>query len=173
MLYGANERAGGYTRKYRCQQNRIAGSGTWRGRYRCFEQACKSSAFVVKYAYIFLCDGKCFRTPRPVSWVSAARKAFDAFPAGARLACHDALTIAAVGGKSPIAKPLTGMGPGVLEIALPFEGNAFRVVYAVKIGAELWVLHAFQKKSPQGIKTPKHEIDLIKDRLKRLKEMLR
>jgi phage-related protein len=49
----------------------------------------------------------------------------------------------------------------------------FRVVYAVQLGCDIWVLHAFQKKSTQGIKTPKHEIDLIKDRLKRLKEMLR
>ena len=68
---------------------------------------------------------------------------------------------------------MKGFGSGVLEIALPYRGNAFRVVYAVQLGDELWVVHAFQKKSTQGIKTPKHEIDLIKDRLKRLKEMLR
>ena len=110
---------------------------------------------------------------RPISWVSAARKEFESFPADARLACNEALTVAAAGGKSVIAKPLAGMGTGVLEIALPFEGNAFRVVYAVKIGESLWVIHAFQKKSAQGIKTPKHETDLIKERLKRLKEMLR
>ena len=61
----------------------------------------------------------------------------------------------------------------MFEVALPFRGNAFRVVYAVQLGDEVWVVHAFQKKSTQGIKTPKHEIDLIKDRLKRLKEMLR
>lgn len=61
----------------------------------------------------------------------------------------------------------------MFELALPYRGNAFRVVYAVQLGDELWVVHAFQKKSTQGIKTPKHEIDLIKDRLKRLKEMLR
>jgi len=47
------------------------------------------------------------------------------------------------------------------------------VVYAVQIGTELWVVHAFQKKSTQAIKTPKHEIDLIAARVKRLKEMLR
>jgi len=47
------------------------------------------------------------------------------------------------------------------------------VVHAVQLGADIWVVHAFQKKSTQGIKTPKHEIDLVKDRLKRLKEMLR
>lgn len=65
------------------------------------------------------------------------------------------------------------MGSGVFEVALPFQGKAFRVVYVVQLGDDLWVVHAFQKKSTQGIKTPKHEIDLIKDRLRRLKEMLR
>jgi len=87
--------------------------------------------------------------------------------------CLTALTIAAEGGKADIVKPLQGLGSGVLEIALPYRGDAFRVVYAVQIGTDVWVIHAFQKKSTQGIKTPKHEIDLINDRLKRLKEMLR
>jgi len=85
----------------------------------------------------------------------------------------DALSVAAEGGMAGIAKPVKGLGSGVFEVALPFRGNAFRVVYAVQLGDELWVIHAFQKKSTQGIKTPKHEIDLIRDRLKRLKEMLR
>jgi phage-related protein len=82
------------------------------------------------------------------------------------------LTIAAEGGKADTAKPMRGMGSGVFEIALPFRGDAFRVVYAVQLGEEVWVVHAFQKKSTQGIKTPKREVDLIRDRLKRLKEML-
>ena len=60
-----------------------------------------------------------------------------------------------------------------MEIALPYRGNSFRVVYAMQLGEEVWVVHAFQKKSTQGIKTPKHEIDLISARVKRLKEMLR
>jgi phage-related protein len=68
---------------------------------------------------------------------------------------------------------MRGMGSGVFEIALPFKGDAFRVIYAVQIADEIWVVHAFQKKSTQGIKTPQCEVDLIKDRLKRLKEMLR
>ena len=113
------------------------------------------------------------RSTRPISWVSAARKEFDSFPEGAQAICLTALTIAAEGGKAEIAKPLKGLGSGMMEIALPYRGNAFRVVYAVQIGAELWVVHAFQKKSTQGIKTPKHEIDLIEARVKRLKEMLR
>ncbi len=85
----------------------------------------------------------------------------------------DALSIAAEGGKAGLAKPMKGLGSGVFVIALPYRGNAFRVVYAVQLGDELWVIHAFQKKSMQATKTPKHEIDLIWDRLKRLKEMLR
>ncbi len=113
------------------------------------------------------------RETRPISWIRAARKEFETFPEGARSICLAALTIAAEGGKADIAKPLHGMGSGVFEIALPFGGNAFRVVYAVQLAEEVWVVHAFQKKSTQGIKTPQREIDLIKDRLKRLKEMLR
>ncbi len=66
-----------------------------------------------------------------------------------------------------------GVGPGVFEIALPFRGDAFRVVYALQLAEEIWVVHAFQKKSTQRIKTPRREVDLIRDRLKRLKEMLR
>ena len=68
---------------------------------------------------------------------------------------------------------MQGLGSGIFEVALPYRGNAFRVVYAVQIGDEIWVIHAFQKKSAAGIKTQKHEIDLVKDRLKRLKEMLK
>jgi len=113
------------------------------------------------------------RKTRPISWIKAARKDFDRFPDEAQMICLTALTIAAEGGKADIVKPLQGLGSGVLEIALPYRGDAFRVVYAVQIGTDVWVIHAFQKKSTQGIKTPKHEIDLINDRLKRLKEMLR
>ena len=109
---------------------------------------------------------------RPVSWIRAALREFETFPEGARSICLAALTIAAEGGKADIAKPMKGIGAGVFEIALPFKGDAFRVVYAVQLADDIWVLHAFQKKSTQGIKTPRREIDLIKDRLRRLKEML-
>ena len=110
---------------------------------------------------------------RPVSWIKAALRDFQSFPEGARATCLAALTIVAEGGMPDIAKPLHGMGSGVFEIGLPFRGDAFRVVYAVQLDQDIWVVHAFQKKSKQGIKTPQHEMDLIRDRLKRLKEMLR
>src|SRR5271155_5622714 len=113
------------------------------------------------------------RKTRPVSWIKAALKEFGTFPDDVRSVCLTALTIAAEGGKADIAKPMHGLGSGVFEIALAFRGDAFRVVYAVQLADEIWVVHAFQKKSTQGIKTPKREIDLIEERLKRLREMLR
>lgn len=113
------------------------------------------------------------RKTRPISWIKAALKDFEAFPKGAQSSFLTALTIAADGGKADVAKPLQGLGSGVFEIALVFRGDAFRVVYAVQLADEIWVVHAFQKKSTQGIKTPKHEIDLVRDRLKRLKETLK
>jgi len=74
--------------------------------------------------------------------------------------------MAAEGGKADVSKPLRGFGSGLFEIALPFQGDAFRVIYALQIGERIWVVHAFQKKSTKGVKTPKREIDLIKARLK-------
>lgn len=109
---------------------------------------------------------------RPISWIKGARKGFERFPAPVQLEALRALTIAAEGEMADIAKPLHGLGAGVLELALRHRGDAWRVVYAVQIGADLWVVHAFQKKSKSGIATPAHEIDVVRERLKRLKEVL-
>lgn len=73
------------------------------------------------------------RDTRPVSWIKAALKEFEAFPEGAQSICLAALTMAAEGGKADVAKPMHGMGSGVFEIALRFRGEAFRVVYAVQL----------------------------------------
>jgi phage-related protein len=109
---------------------------------------------------------------RPISWIKPALRDFETFPEGARLIILAALTIAAEGGKADIAKPMHGMGSGVFEIALPFRGDEYRVVYAVQLAEEIWVIQAFQKKSTRGIKTPAREIDLVRDCLKRLREAL-
>ncbi len=85
----------------------------------------------------------------------------------------DALTIAAEGGKSDKAKPFKGVDGGVFEIALKHRGDAFRTLYAIKIDADIWVIHVFQKKSKSGIKTPQMEVDLINEQLRRLKEALK
>jgi phage-related protein len=110
---------------------------------------------------------------RPISWIKAAQKDFETFPDPVKIDALRALSIAADGRKAEDVKPLKGIEGGIMEIVLRHRGDAFRVVYAVQIGNEIWVLHAFQKKSKSGIKTPKPEIDLVQERLKRLKEALR
>ena len=74
---------------------------------------------------------------RPVSWIKTALKEFEALPEGARSICLAALTIAAEGGKADVAKPMHRLGSGVFEIAPPFRGDAFRVVYAVQLAEEI------------------------------------
>ncbi len=111
------------------------------------------------------------RDTRPISWIKAALKDFEDFPQGAQVELALALTIVAEGGVPSIAKPLKGFGSGVFELALRHRGDAFRVVYALHLGTDIWVIHAFQKKSKRGIKTPKREIDLVRERIRRLKEL--
>jgi phage-related protein len=125
---------------------------------------------VGRYAYITAMAPK---TLRIVSWIKAARKDFGDFPAKAKDKAFDVLTIVADGGMPDIAKPLTGLGAGILELVIKERGAAYRVVYALQLDEDIWVVHAFQKKSTSGIATPKHEIDLVRDRIKRLKEMLK
>ena len=94
------------------------------------------------------------------------------FPKAVRRAVGEALRFAQRGGnKHPKTKPLRGIGSGVLEIVAPHGTDTYRAVYSVKIGRKIYVLHAFQKKSARGIRTPKHEIDLIKRRLTMAQQM--
>ncbi len=88
------------------------------------------------------------------------------FPAEVRDHVGFALYQAQVGLKHRDAKPLKGMGANILEVVSRYDGNTFRAVYTVRFKAAVYVLHAFQKKAKRGIATPKHELDLIKRRLK-------
>ena len=99
-------------------------------------------------------------------------KDFQAFPEAVQEQITTALRLAAHGEKADRAKSLRGLGSGVFEIALAYRGNAYRTVYAVQIGEDVWVIHAFQKKSTRGIATPKPDRDLIRERLQRVREML-
>ena len=80
-----------------------------------------------------------------------------------------ALYIAQLGETSVRAKPLHGLGAGVMEIAVHDATRTFRAVYTVSIGDSIYVIHAFQKKSKAGISTPKSEMELIRQRLKQLR----
>jgi phage-related protein len=69
------------------------------------------------------------------------------------------------------AKPLKGLGSGVLEIVSDHRGDTYRGIYTVRFADKVYVLHVFQKKSKTGIRTPQSEIELVRQRLKRAAEL--
>ena|SRR2546426_203928 len=108
---------------------------------------------------------------RPVVWLGNAKKNLKDFPEGARKLLGDELQLIQFGGMPKDAKPFKGVGSGVLEIALRYSSDAYRVVVAVQLGRRIYVLHAFQKKSKKGIATPQKDVDLIKKRYAEAREL--
>ena len=109
--------------------------------------------------------------PRPVVWLGNSKKNIRDFPKGAQKLLGDELQLIQFGGTPKDAKPFKGVGSGVLEIALRYASDAYRVVVAVQIGKRIYVLHAFQKKSKRGIETAKRDADLIKKRFAEAREV--
>jgi phage-related protein len=103
---------------------------------------------------------------RPLVWMGDSRKNIREFPGEVRLSVGYALQLVQAGETPLEAKPFKGVGSGVYEIVKRYDTDTYRAVYAVKIGETVYVLHAFQKKSKKGIKTPQYDIDLIKQRYK-------
>ena len=108
---------------------------------------------------------------RRVRWVGDSREQLQKFPSQVRKDIGHALYLVQTGQTPPSSKPMRGLESGVFEIVDDYDTNSYRAVYTVKIGRSLYVLHAFQKKSKRGIATPKKEIDQIKRRLRRAKEL--
>jgi phage-related protein len=103
---------------------------------------------------------------KPLYWIGSALEIIRVFPVDVKKTIGFALATAQHGGKHIDAKPLKGFGgAGVLEIVEDNRGNTYRAVYAVKFAKVIYVLHAFQKKSKQGIKTPREHLTLIRERL--------
>jgi len=111
------------------------------------------------------------RVLRPVVWLGNARKNLKGFPEGAQKLAGDELQLIQFGGMPKDAKPFKGVGSGVLELALRYASDAYRVVVAVQLGRRIYVLHAFQKKSKKGIATPQRDVDLIKKRYAEAREL--
>ena len=108
---------------------------------------------------------------KPIVWLGDSLRALQSFPATVQDEVGYALFLAQVGEKHIAAKPLKGLGPGVLEVVSDHRGDTFRAVYTVRLGARVFVLHAFQKKSKHGIATPQADIELVKRRLKQAIEI--
>jgi phage-related protein len=100
-----------------------------------------------------------------------SRESVRLFPEGARKLVGDELQLIQFGGMPKDAKPFAGVGGGVMEIALRYASNAYRVVVAVQLGTRVYVLRAFQKKSKKGISTPRRDVELIKRRYMEAQEL--
>jgi phage-related protein len=108
---------------------------------------------------------------KPVVWIGSAKADLSSFPEEVKDSIGFALYVAQQGGKHRDAKPLRGFGgAGILEVMGDYGGDTYRAVYTVRLSGRVYVLHAFQKKSKRGIKTPKPEMDLIQSRLNRAEE---
>jgi len=111
---------------------------------------------------------------KPIRWVGSSRTDVQRLPVAVREVFGNGLYLAQCGDKPTIAKPLKGFpGSGVLELIEDHRGNAYRAVYTVRFADAVYVLHVFQKKSKSGIKTPKHEIELIRERLRQAQNTTR
>ncbi len=103
---------------------------------------------------------------KPLDWVGSSKKVFLGFPEPVKDEMGNALGLAQFGGTYPSAKPWKGQGPGVFELVEDHDGGTYRAVYTVRFKEVVYVLHAFQKKSPKGIKTAQVDVDLVARRLK-------
>lgn len=98
-------------------------------------------------------------------WAPSTKRDLLGFPEPVKDAVGVALSVAQFGGKHPSAKPWKGEGPGVLEVVEDFRGDTYRAVYTVRFAKAVYVLHAFQKKSPSGIRTRGTDVELVAKRL--------
>ena len=106
--------------------------------------------------------------PKPIIWMGDSLARLQMFPSSVQDEIGYALYLAQIGAKHVSAKPLKGLGAGVLEVVSDYRGDTFRAVYTVRFRDRMYVLHAFQKKSKKGIATPQPDIDLLKQRLARV-----
>jgi len=103
---------------------------------------------------------------KPLYWIGSSLKDIARFPSQVQRTAGFALSAAQYGGKHSSAKPWKGEGPGVLEVVQDYEGDTYRAIYTVRFARAVYVLHAFQKKSPRGIATRQSDIALVRQRLK-------
>ena len=103
---------------------------------------------------------------KPVEWIGSSKADLKHFPDTVRARMGFAIFQAQTGLRHRDAKPLKGLGSGILEVVSRYDGDTFRAVYTVRFETVVYVLHAFQKKAKRGTATPKQELDLVRRRLR-------
>lgn len=104
---------------------------------------------------------------KSLTWLGSSRKDFSGFPDEVKSEMGYALFQAQAGGRHRKAKTLKGAGDAdVVEILDDYRSDTFRTIYTVRFASAIYVLHAFQKKSKQGIATAKSDLRMIEYRLR-------
>ena len=107
---------------------------------------------------------------KTVIWIGASKKELLEFPEEVVDEVGYILYRVQNNQNHPNVKSLKGFN-GVFEIVSDYQTDTYRTVYAIKLSNAIFILHAFQKKSKSGIKTPKQNVNLIKERLKKAQEI--
>ena len=55
---------------------------------------------------------------------------------------------------------------GVFEVVEDHDRATYHAVYTVRFEGAVYVLHAFQKKSPRRIRTSRPDVELVSERLR-------
>lgn len=110
------------------------------------------------------------RNEKPLHWVGSSKRDLLAFPAAVVDNIGYALSVVQFGGHPPSAKAWKGLGAGMLEIVEDDRSGTYRAVYTVRFRKAIYVLHAFQKKSPSGVRTDRRDVSLVGERLKAARE---
>ena len=103
---------------------------------------------------------------KPLYWVGSSKRDLLVFPEPAKDHIGTALSVAQFGGKHPAAKPWKGQGPGVFEVVEDYDRATYRAVYTVRFDDAVYVLHAFQKKSPRARRTSRLDVELVRERFR-------
>jgi phage-related protein len=106
---------------------------------------------------------------KPVIWVGSSLEDVRAFPDVARQRTGYNLHLVQLGRDPADWKPMTNVGPGVLELRIRTE-RAHRVFYVARHAEAIYVLHAFEKKSQ---KTTNADIAVGQARLREVLAMRR
>jgi phage-related protein len=109
------------------------------------------------------------RNEKPLHWVGTSKRDLLEFPEEVVDNIGYALGVVQYGGRPLSAKPWKGLGAGVSEIVEADASGTYRAVYTVRFREAIYVLHAFQKKSPSGIRTARPDIERVAQRLKAAK----
>jgi phage-related protein len=84
---------------------------------------------------------------KKLHWLGASLDDLRSFPAAARLEAGIDLRLVQQGVEPRDWKPMPDVGRGVREIRNRTGEGAFRVFYVVESATDVYVLHAFQKKT--------------------------